>query len=488
MLHTWRLTAIGRARIRRAGPLSRARRRAHPLRPLDLLRTFPLLPSFVLVPVFLALLAPPPARAVESLSFDLDTLGLTLTQSRALAGDTWTDDFDRGWRTSSGTQAAATAGFSLHRARWRARLLWSGRWGESLPAQGRLEEAWLEYREARLRLRAGRAPLHWAPARAADLLISTHARPLDHALVSTRREQLPLVPGGGLAETFVAYLDDRHRAVPFPLLWGMRARWSPLDWLSLEAQRTILLGGAGRTEKLSASDVWDIFLGRGESTSGEAPGPEHFSPRETDQKFAWQLVARLPRRVADRLGVRQAEGFYIYAGEDAFRGLRPMAPARAWGLRVAPSPRIAAGLLRVSTACRENIWYWHKVYLDGYRYRGYALGQPMGGDARLWQFDLAATLSGGLLASVEIAREERGIHNIERGVLPGGHWRWSCACSVPGPGVRIHTRLGAATAWGADRSGRRPAAGYVQVGVSLAREQGVARPDRLALWGVPEGE
>lgn len=423
----------------------------------------------------------PPARP----SWTLTTLDLSLTHSRPLAGDAWVEEEARGRRMSPGTQGDLGAGLAYARGRWQAGLLWRGRWGEDLEAQGRFDEAFVLLRLAGISARLGRAPILWAPARYADLLVSAHARPLDHLRLTGAARRLPGIGGGGEAETFVAYLDDAHRAIPHPLLWGMRARWSPIPELSLEAQRTILMGGAGRTRKLTAGDLWDIFIARGEGTSGAAPGPEHFSARETDQKFAWQGVVRMPQRTARALRLREAEGFYIYAGEDRFAGLLPMAPARAWGLRVHPAAGWALSFVRASTACRENIWYRHKAYTSGYTYRGFGLGHPMGSDAKGWELGFFARLGGGDFLAARLARETRGHYNVARGIVPGGHWRWSASLSSATGRARVTAEVGAATAWGGDLDGSRPAEGIARVSVSLVRP--AARPaERESLgWSRP---
>ena len=63
-------------------------------------------------------------------------------------------------------------------------------------------------------------------------------------------------------------------------------------------------------------------------------------------RFAFELARAWGRRT---LGVADLEAFYTYAGEDRFAGLAPMAPARAFGLRLHPSPRVALAALRVDT-------------------------------------------------------------------------------------------------------------------------------------------
>jgi hypothetical protein len=439
-------------------------------------------------------------------AFTLFPLRLTLEQSRPLdprshpSVRAYRPDLDRAWLHSAGFETTLEAGCAYARGPFRAQLAWRGAWGEHLPARGRLEEATIAWRTSHFAARVGRASIRWAPAAEADLLVSANARPLDHVRFSARSDRLRRL--GGLltgvfdAESFLACLDDPHREVPNPLLWGMRAGWTPNAWLRIEAQRTIMLGGAGRGERFTPRDVWDIFWGRGEGSAADATGPEHFSHRESDSKFAWQTTLHPPEQGPWRLGLYDLEIFGVYAGEDRLSGLMPLAPGRAWGVRAHPTRSLAASFVYASTAVRENIWYHHKVYTDGYTYRGVPLGHPMGADAKTWQLGLFAQLSEGTLASLRIAREKRGIYAIARGIEPGGHWRWAVTLCAPGPRLgraadvadgtpttRITATLGGATAWGSELISGRLAEGFARLAIEWVPGGQPLAIDRALVWG-----
>ena len=400
----------------------------------------------------------------------------------ATSGRSWAADFDQGWRRSSGLEIGVESGLRLRRGPWEARARWRGRWGEFLPARGRWLEGSVRWSGNHLGLRLGREPIDWGPVPQASLLLSHHPPPLDHAGVVACFGAGPA--GRGMGETFVAYLDDRHRTIPFPLLWGMRLAWEPRVWLRVEAQRTILLGGVGRTRRLQAEDIWDMFLGRRENLAGPSGHPEAYPVGDSDQKFAWQVVLH-PRVWAQRRGLHDLEAFWVYAGEDHFRGLGPTAPGRALGLRVHPSPRWATSFIHAATVDDRNFWYHHKIYGYGYTYRGFLIGHPMGGDARLWHGALHWLPEPDRYWSLAIWRERRGYYRDGRGLVAGGYWGWRLGIEVPMQAIRLRAELGGSAAWGGDRTTERVPEGLFQIKLMGGGGTGSVGLDRAEVWGGP---
>jgi hypothetical protein len=432
----------------------------------------------------------------RSVSLEFEPAVLELGLSRAVSGDTWPQDFDHGWRRSAGLEVRGEAGLRLRRGPWESRARLRGGWGEHLPARARWLEASLRFTSPHLALRLGREPVDWAPAPRASLLLSQQPPPLDHAAVAARTGATPL--GQAAGEMLIAYLDDPDRAIPYPLLWGMRLIWEPRSWLSGEAQRTVLLGGAGRTRRLTGRNLWDIFRGRAENLERPPGDPSLYPPHDTDQKFAWQVALR-PRAWARRHGLDDLELLWVYAGEDQFRHLVPMAPGRVAAARVHPRAGWAASLLFASTVDDSNFWYCHKVYGHGYTYRGSSLGHPMGGDAELWHASLHWLASPELLWSVRVWREERGFFRAADSVKhlePGGHWGWRLAVEAPVRSLRLRALLGGSAAWGADRAGECPSCvcfgdpysgrelpeGLFQVRLEWRGAPGALALDREAVW------
>lgn len=264
----------------------------------------------------------------------------------------------------------------------------AGRWtvGEGSASSG----DWLDravYRlGSRLEVRAGLTRAFWGEGSEGSLLLGRTAPPTESIrLRSVRPWRLPFVGSAGRLQgaVFLSYLDDRSRTIPYPLLHGERIEWEPTGWARLVAARTILLGGAGRTEKFNLGDVWDVLLARNENIKG---------PRghaDSDQKASFTLEVRMPRKWTSVRGIQGARAFYEYAGEDSFDGLLPTATARNIGASV-----VSRGWTTLfeyaETVDDVNRWYAHTIYgPDAYTYHGYSIGHPMATDgrsrhARIW--------------------------------------------------------------------------------------------------------
>lgn len=213
-----------------------------------------------------------------------------------------------------------------------------------------------------------------------SLLLGRTAPPLEMIrLRSIRPWRIPYAGEAGRIHGlfFLAYLDDRFRTIPYPLLHGMRVEWEPTSWIRIFGARTILFGGAGRTEKLTPGDLWDIWLGRNENIVGERP------VSDSDQKASFGLELRLPRERSPFSWFEGARIFYEYAGEDSFERFLPTAVAHHRGGAVSA---LGWTLLLETTETVDDANYWyvrHNVYGENaYYFRGYVLGHPMSGDGR----------------------------------------------------------------------------------------------------------
>lgn len=256
---------------------------------------------------------------------------------------------------------------------------------------GRSGGEWLErslvWSNERLEARVGLTRSFWGDGSGGSLLLGRTAPPLEMIrLRSVRPWMIPYLGDLGRVHgsVFLAYLDDKYRVVAYPLLHGSRLEWEPVDWFRFSAARTIMLGGVGRTTKLTGSDLLDILLGRNENP------PHGLSISNTDQKASFMWEARLPRRFNPFEWLTGVRLFYEYAGEDSFEGLLPTAVAHHWGGAVGLFDWIAL-FEAAETNDDANFWYsWHNVYRENaYYFRGYSIGHPMGGDKidahlRIW--------------------------------------------------------------------------------------------------------
>lgn len=399
---------------------------------------------------------------------------LTATLARPVSGDLWRRDFDGGTICSGDGELRILQRLAASWGGWQAGLAWQGQIGAHLTARGELREAWVAYRAGRVTFGFGRRTRLWAPAAAGELLISPHARSLDQVWFETGSWRLSHA-GRLSAESFLGYLDDCQRVVPYPLLWGMRASWEPRSWLRLEAQRTIMLGGGGRTQRLTTEDWIDMFIVRAENLRAEP-----YPPSESDQKFAWHAVVELGQ-LARPIGLEDLELFGTYAGEDAFDGIAPSAPAKSLGIRLKPVATTALWFVFARTTDDRQHWYHHKIYRSGYTYRGVWMGHPMGGDAKSWRGGLVCA-QGGILWSLDLRRERRGYFWDRCGTYPhvaGGVWQGAVGARTRLGRVAVELEIGAAQAWGGLVAEERLAEGIAVLSLTWCANRS---------WGVIDGD
>ena len=138
---------------------------------------------------------------------------------------------------------------------------------------------------------------------------------------------------------------------------------------------------------------------------------------DTDHKLAldwslylWPLGRMLP--------VLDGGRFYgTYGGEDSPQeGPLPSSTGTTYGIEL-----VVRGILLRAEASNvrddSNLWYWHRLYTEGYTYRGRVLGHPMGGDSRAQSYDLEVPLGTWGLAVATMERQERGF--VAEGGVPG---------------------------------------------------------------------
>lgn len=249
----------------------------------------------------------------------------------------------------------------------------------------------------RLEIRAGMVRTFWGDGYEGSLLLGRTAPPFETIRVRTiRPARIPGLGSAGRfhASAFLGYLDDGERVVPNPLLHGARLEWEPTNWSRFSLTRTILFGGAGRTNKLKLRDLWNILLARNENRK------DMRDYRDSDQLASFGLELRLPSplTVRDRTPIDGGRVFYEYAGEDGFHGIVPRAPAHHFGVSLTSHGWV--GLAEISdTMTRANPWYAHWTYgVKAYFYRGYPIGHPMGTLAWSRHVRLWTPVSGGARA------------------------------------------------------------------------------------------
>lgn len=252
----------------------------------------------------------------------------------------------------------------------------------------------------------GRQGRWWGPGTMTEVLLTTNARAGDGISIGTDGTQrLPLL-GPVRAEVLLLRLDDPNRPTANPLLFGHRVAWRPHGVIELGVARTIMLGGDGRTERLTLSDAWDIFLGRRENR------PDYRGFQDTDQKVALDgtlYLYPLRRWIPALLG---GHVHYRYAGDDGFSGLLPTRVAHLVGGSLL-FPRTRVEFERFGNVA-GGLWYWNDEYPAGYTVRGDFIGSDVGWDATIARARVTVAASRMVGVRAEFARDTRG-HRFHQG-------------------------------------------------------------------------
>ncbi|MEZ4648986.1 MAG: capsule assembly Wzi family protein [Candidatus Eisenbacteria bacterium] len=275
--------------------------------------------------------------------------------------------------------------------------------------QAEVTEAEFSWRGDRHRWGVGRSKLRWGAGTSGSLLAGRSAPPRWQLRWRTERAlQVPTFGWGPLrgrtwtGSTFLAYLDDDHRQIPDPLLFGHRLGFQPWAWCELNVTRTILFGGEGRTGRLDLPAVLDILLGHNENRVGDRP------PGDSDQMASYELRLRMPPAWLPE-GLEGVDLYWEYAGEDMIHFPIPSAVAhqigalariRGWTFGVDLVETVTGGV---------NRWYDHYLVYGpmDHTYSGFPLGHSIGGDAELLEVS-AWSPPGDLRGRIQFRIEEYG--------------------------------------------------------------------------------
>lgn len=264
-----------------------------------------------------------------------------------------------------------------------------------------------------LRLVVGREPVSFGPSVHGNLVLSTNARPLDQVRLEHEapfRLPGPLAGAGEFrAALFFGKLDDPGRNdVISPWITGTRLEYAPVRWLSVGLNRSALFGGEGNGFVVTPRALWELLVTHDEVSVGGEPGNDINQLATVDWSlYLWPVLRSAPLFDGGRL-------YGEYGGEDKPQnGPLPSATGHTYGLEL-----VAGGVLLRAEATNNrddaNLWYWHRVYTDGYTYRGRVFGHPMGGDSRAQSYDVEVPLGGWGLAVLTMERQEHGFR-----ALPG---------------------------------------------------------------------
>ncbi len=265
---------------------------------------------------------------------------------------------------------------------------------------------------------------------------------------------------------FLAHLDDPGRTdAPSPWLTGTRVTYAPTRWFLLGGTHTTMLGGEGHEFAITPRSVWNLFTGSNENrTENDGKNDTNHIASVDWSLYLWPAFRHVPVLNGGRL-------YGEYGGEDSPQnGPFPSAPGKTYGIELV----VKGVLLRGEASANRddgNLWYWHKIYTDGYTYRGRVIGHPMGGDSRAQSYDLEVPVGNWGLVTLTMERQEHGFRT-NPGVPPDQ------AVDPILHGVQDTFKLAVEKYWG-------PFPGAFRVEARALREWGdVERLGPLEDWGV----
>jgi hypothetical protein len=237
-----------------------------------------------------------------------------------------------------------------------------------------LHRVYVKAEYANLELALGRDTPSWGPAAQGDLVLSSNAPPLDGLKFGTPMPfRLPGVfkeAGEWQMTYFVARLED-DREFPHALLSGLRFAYQPVSYLKFGLTNAFMAFG----EDGVRLDPWEyarrLFV------------PElDTSGRTVNSVMAYDVVLTVPF-ARDWVWVKGVK-LYWQKGHDNRRDidgvlgggniLGGVLDGGRWDLRAEFA----------ETRDQGAVWYTHPTYRNGFAFKDFFIGHPIGGDAQSW--------------------------------------------------------------------------------------------------------
>ena len=237
-----------------------------------------------------------------------------------------------------------------------------------------LHRLYVKAEYANLELALGRDTPSWGPAAQADLVLSPNAPPLDGLKFGTPMPfRLPGVfkeAGEWQMTYFVARLED-DREFPHALLSGIRFAYQPVSYLKFGFTNAFMAFGEGGVRL----DPWEyarrLFVPEFD-TAG----------RTVNSVVAYDVVLTVPF-VRDWVWVKGVK-LYWQKGRDNRRNidgvlgggniLGGVLDGGRWDLRAEFA----------ETRDQGAVWYTHPTYRNGFAFKDFFIGHPIGGAAQGW--------------------------------------------------------------------------------------------------------
>jgi hypothetical protein len=235
-----------------------------------------------------------------------------------------------------------------------------------------IHKGYLKAAYVNLELAFGRDTLWWGPASQGDLVISNNAPPLNLVKVTTPQPFRLPGPYRDLGEWqiayFVARLEER-REFSHALVSGFRLTFQPAALIKFGYTNAFQAFGSGGVSLNAGEYLEKIFVPTLNTTGRTANG-----------LVAYDVVLSVP--FVRKLRLLQGLKVYWQRGQDNVRNIQG----------VLGGGNILGGVLEggswdvrfefVETRDAGSVWYTHPTYSNGFTFRQFVLGHPIGGAAQ----------------------------------------------------------------------------------------------------------
>lgn len=225
----------------------------------------------------------------------------------------------------------------------------------------------------KIELSVGKENQWWGGGQNGSILLSNNAEGLNVFKISNSTPYEFLIPFR--FTFFISKLENNRTDVKSPYINGLRLTLKPSQYFEIGLSKTAIYGGKGRDNSFSA--FLDSLIGNKEKNT-----TANMNNEPGDQRAGVDFKLISPNSI-------QPFTFYIEAiGEDVSDDFPyPYKYAFIYSLylpKVLSFNNLELLVEHADTVFRQNVWYRHHIFTQGYTYNGDIIGHYIGGDAKDW--------------------------------------------------------------------------------------------------------
>lgn len=225
----------------------------------------------------------------------------------------------------------------------------------------------------KLEVSIGKENQWWGGGQNGSILLSNNPEGLNVIKISNSTPYEFIVPFR--FTFFLTKLENNRTDVKSPYMNGLRLTLKPSEYLEIGLSKTAIYGGKGRDNSLSA--FFDSLIGNREKNT-----TSNINNEPGDQRAGFDFKIISPNKF-------QPFTFYLEAiGEDVSEDFPyPYKYAFIYSLylpKVLSFNNLELLVEHADTVFRQDVWYKHHIFTQGYTYNGDIIGHYMGGNAKDW--------------------------------------------------------------------------------------------------------